>query len=32
MFICGGCVKDFLGVCYYIVCGVFDIVGVVDCK
>lgn len=30
--ICGGCVKDFLGVCYYIVCGVFDCFGVKDCK
>lgn len=29
--ICGGCVKDFLGVCYYILCGVLDIQGVKDC-
>lgn len=29
--VCGGCVKDFFGVCYIIVCGVFDIVGVEGC-
>lgn len=31
VFICGGCVKDLLGVCYYIVCGLLDVFGVVKC-
>lgn len=30
--VCGGRVKDFFGVCYYIVWGILDIVGVKDCK
>lgn len=32
VFVCGGCVKDFFGVCYKIVCGVLDIQVVKNCK